>query len=300
MDKLASMDIESLKAFLVVAEQRSFSSAAHALHLTQPAISKRIASLESQLGYQLFDRIGRNIQLTEAGQVLLPRARHILAEMEETRRAIADLSGEVIGDLRVATSHHVGLHRLPPLLREFASRYPRVNLQFDFLDSEKAHERVIRGDCELAVVTLAPKAPENLKLEVVWHDPLVFVTGKEHGFSDTQVTLQQLSHEPAILPDLNTFTGRLVKSCFDRQRLNLRLSMATNYLETIKMMVSVGLGWSVLPDSLVDSQLCRLDVAGVKLSRQLGVVTHEKRSLSNAARAFYALLCAENSNYLKG
>lgn len=289
------MDTESLKAFLVVAELRSFSLAAQHLHLTQPAVSKRIAALESLLDYQLFDRIGRSIQLTEAGQTLLPRAQNILAELAETRRVIADLSGEVVGDLRVATSHHVGLHRLPPLLREFASRYPRVNLQFDFLDSEKAHERVLRGDCELAVVTLAPKAPENLRLEVLWHDPLVFVTGAQGDFPAARATLQQLSQRPAILPDLSTYTGRLVKACFDQQRLALRLSMTTNYLETIKMMVSVGLGWSVLPESLVDSQLCHLDIAGVELSRQLGIVTHAKRSLSNAAAAFHGLLSTEKT-----
>ena len=287
------MDTDSLKAFLMVAEQRSFSIAAQHLHLTQPAVSKRIATLEALLGYQLFDRMGRNIHLTEAGYRLLPRAQNILAEIEETRRAMADLSGEVVGNLRVATSHHVGLHRLPPLLRIFASRYPNVNLQFDFLDSEQSHERVLRGDCELAVVTLAPKAPDNLKLEMIWQDPLAFVTARDNQFSDNRATLQQLSQQPAILPDLNTFTGRLVKACFDHHRLNLRLSMATNYLETIKMMVSVGLGWSVLPESLVDSQLCRLEVAGVELSRKLGVVTHEKRSLSNAARAFCDLLVAE-------
>jgi DNA-binding transcriptional LysR family regulator len=289
------MDTESLKAFLVVAELRSFSLAAQQLHLTQPAVSKRIAALETLLDYQLFDRIGRSIQLTEAGQTLLPRAQRILVELEETKRAIADLSGEVVGDLRVAISHHVGLHRLPPLLRQFASRYPRVNLQFDFLDSEKAHERVLRGDCELAVVTLAPKAPENLRLEALWQDPLVFVTGAESDFPTANATLQQLSRRPAILPDLGTYTGRLVKSCFDRQRLTVELSMTTNYLETIKMMVSVGLGWSVLPDSLVDSQLCRLRVAGVELSRQLGIVTHTKRSLSNAAQAFYSLLATEKT-----
>lgn len=292
--RLDGMDVEALKAFLIVAEAHSFSVAAQQLHLTQPAVSKRVAALESSLGYQLFDRIGRSIQLTEAGQMLLPRARTILAEIEETRRAIAELSGEIAGDLRVATSHHVGLHRLPPLLRRFAASYPRVNLQFDFLDSEKAHERVARGDCELAVVTLAPTTQENLVAESIWHDPLVFVTARESGFPNRAITLRELSERPAILPDLNTFTGRLVKACFDREHLTLQLSMATNYLETIKMMVSVGLGWSVLPASLVDNQLTQLTVEGVHLSRELGVVRHQKRSLGNAARAFYALLRAEN------
>jgi len=290
------MDTESLQAFVAVAQSRSFSLAAQKLFLSQPAVSKRISKLEEQLNHRLFDRLGRDLQLTEAGQTLLPRAEYILGEMKVAERSIRELSGEIVGTLRVATSHHVGLHHLPPILRQFASRHANVNLQFEFLDSEKAHKRVLDGDCELAVVTLAPRIEAPLKTELLWPDPLVVVVSKDHHLAqNTRVSLLQLSEESAILPDMNTFTGRAIQAEFDRLNLPIRMNMSTNYLETIKMMVSVGLGWSVLPLTLVDSQMKILAPEGVKFERSLGVVFHEKRSLSNAASAFFEILRANRS-----
>nr|P96194.1 RecName: Full=Uncharacterized HTH-type transcriptional regulator in ibpB-leuC intergenic region [Azotobacter vinelandii]CAA72148.1 CynR protein [Azotobacter vinelandii] len=108
------MDLASLNAFIAVAETGSFSEAGERLHLTQPAVSKRIAALEQQLQVRLFDRLGREVRLTEAGRALLPRAYRILSVLEDTRRALNNLNGDVSGRLTLATSHHIGLHRLPP------------------------------------------------------------------------------------------------------------------------------------------------------------------------------------------
>lgn len=107
------MDLANLSAFIAIAETGSFSGAGERLHLTQPAISKRIAGLEQQLDVRLFDRLGREVTLTEAGRALLPRAYQILNVLDDTRRALTNLTGEVSGRLTLATSHHIGLHRLP-------------------------------------------------------------------------------------------------------------------------------------------------------------------------------------------
>jgi len=285
------MDLENLKAFRCVARCGSFSRAADELFITQPAVSKRVASLETSLGTHLFDRIGKSIQLTQAGRTLLPHVEKLLGQMVEAKRALADLSGEVQGELQVATSHHVGLHKLPPVLRAFTSQFPKVNLKFEFLDSEAALERVLRGTCELAVVTLAPEPIEHLDFEMLWRDRLRFVTGLDSELPEA-TNLLSLSESPAILPDLSTFTGRLVKRCFDERHLPLSIHMTTNYLETIKMMVSVGLGWSVLPESMLDDNIRSLHLAGVSLVRDLGVARHQKRQLSNAAQAFFDVLRA--------
>ena len=151
------MDLANLNAFIAIAETGSFSGAAERLFLTQPAISKRIASIEQQLKLRLFDRLGREVSLTEAGRALLPRAYQILNVLDDTRRALNNLNGEVSGRLTLATSHHIGLHRLPPLLREFTRTYPKVALDIQFLDSEVAYEEILHGRAELAVITLAPE-----------------------------------------------------------------------------------------------------------------------------------------------
>lgn len=281
------MDTESLRALLAVADTGSFSKAAEELHLTQPAISKRIAQLEQQLGTRLFDRIGRHIALTQAGRLLHTRAEGILRALDDAERAIHDLSGHIGGHLPLATSHHIGLHRLPPVLRAFSERHPAVKLDIDFMDSEAAHGGILHGQLELAVVTLAPDMPAALCAEPIWSDPLSVMVAHSHPLAaQRQSTLEELSRYPAVLPGENTYTGQIVLGMFERAGLPVEVSLHTNYLEIIRMMVSVGLGWSVLPRSMLGRDLQALALPGAVMQRQLGAIWHRNRSLSNAARAF--------------
>nr|WP_295713470.1 LysR family transcriptional regulator [uncultured Halomonas sp.] len=288
------MDTQSLQAFMAVADTQSFSRAAEQLHLTQPAISKRIATLESQVGTRLFDRIGRRIALTEAGNVLLPQARRILLTVEDSRRALANLSGQVGGKLTLATSHHIGLHRLPPLLKQYTQRHPEVELDLHFLDSEQAYQGVLDGTLEMAVVTLAPQPHEQLQVVELWRDRLCFTCATDHPLAShaktqsprgqNMLSLAALCDFNCVMPGAKTFTGSLIAQRFAEAGLQLPVSMATNYLETLKMMCSVGLGWSLLPEKMIDSELVELDVDTAPIHRPLGYLVHNNRTLSNAAR----------------
>jgi DNA-binding transcriptional LysR family regulator len=285
------MDLANLNAFIAIAETGSFSLAGERLHLTQPAVSKRIAGLEQQLKVRLFDRLGREIGLTEAGRALLPRAYQILGMLDDTRRALTNLNGEISGRLTLATSHHIGLHRLPPLLRAFTRNYPQVALDIQFLDSEVAYEEVLHGRAELAVITLAPDTREPVQAVPVWDDPLDFVAAPEHPLARSgAVSLAEVARHPAVFPGGNTFTHHIVRRLFEREGLTPNIGMSTNYLETIKMMVSIGIAWSVLPRTMIDNQVVRLPLPGIQLSRQLGYILHGERTLSNAARAFMQML----------
>jgi DNA-binding transcriptional LysR family regulator len=284
------MEIDTLKAFLAVADSGSFSHAADRMHLTQPAISKRIAQLEQQLDARLFDRIGRTVRLTEAGTSLVQRANLILQQVDDTERAIRNLSGEVGGQLSLATSHHVGLWRLPHVLKNYIGKHPEVTLDLHFMDSEVAHERIIHGELEMAIITLAPTTHERLIAEPIWRDELVFVCSRAHELARRKhVTINELAEYPAILPDMTTFTGRIVKGMFKDHDLDLEVGMSTNYLETIKMLIGVGLGWSVLPKTMVGDDVVVLDIE-MDIARTLGVIYHVDRTLSNAGEAFIDLL----------
>ena len=285
------IDLDGLRAFLIVAECQSFSQAAERLHLTQPAVSKRIALLESQMDTRLFDRIGRTLSLTEAGRHLEPRARDILARVEDTQRAIGSLSGSVAGQLSLATSHHIGLWRLPDVLRRYSAQHPGVALDLHFMDSEVAHEQIKQGNLELGIITLAPNAHDKLTSIPLWRDELVFMCSREHPLAGQPApALAAFADQPAILPDMSTFTGRIVKALFDREGLRLNVSMSTNYLETIRMLVTIGLGWSVLPRTMLADDLVELTVPGVDIHRMLGVIHHRQRTLSNAALAFLDMM----------
>ena len=286
------MDTNTLQAFVAVAEARSFSKAAERLYLTQSAMSKRIATLEDQLGSKLFDRIGRRISLTEAGLSLLPRARDLLLQLDDAKRAIGNLTeGVVTGTLSLAASHHISLHRLPPFLREFSESCPKVELDLQFAESEVAYEGVLKGDLELALITLSPEPDASICSEIIWDDLLHYVVANEHPLAQSsQVSLEELTAVNAILPGSNTFTRSLVEKLFKQHELELNVTMSTNYLDTIRMMVSIGLGWSLLPESLIGDDLTILNVDSEPVHRNLGIIFHRNRTLSNAANYLVELL----------
>ena len=317
------MDTQALSAFLEVADTASFSKAAERLFLSQPAVSKRIATLEDQLGRQLFDRVGRQISLTDAGRALLPYARRVLHDIEDGRRALSMLSEKVEGRLSIGTSHHIGLHRLPPVLRAYTLAYPEVDLDIQFMDSEVACEAVLagklefggrfpavalalqqsdpvrccesisRGDAEIGIVTLPSQPLPQLKSRLVWPDPLAVVVAPGHPLAALKrPKLGDLAEHPAVLPDEATYTHRIVTAALTQHGLKPRIRLATNYLETLKMLVVIGLGWSVLPRSMLDKDLIALPIRELSLERELGVVWHEKRTLSAAATALISQLPA--------
>lgn len=285
------MDISVLQAFIAVAESGSFSRAAERIFLTQPAVSKRIAALELDIGARLFDRVGRKIHLTPAGEALLLRTRAVLGELEDIKRDITNLSGTIAGELSIATSHHIGLHRLPGPLKRFHETYTQVRLNLHFMDSEKACTAVAKGDLELAVVTLPPSAEPPLRVEKIWDDPLDIVVSRSHPLAQVKrVQAAMLLDYPAILPGLGTYTREIILNSFGPLRDRIQVGMATNYLEVLKMLAAIGLGWSALPRTMIDEGLKVVQIEKREIRRELGIVTHERRTLSNAGQAMIRII----------
>jgi len=283
------MNISDLQAFITVAEHKSFSLAAEVLFLTQPAVSKRIAALEQELGSKLFDRIGRTTDLTEAGRSLQEHAQRILAEVEDSRRAIANLESEIKGQLKLATSHHIGLHRLPKVLKGFILQYPDVQLDLSFMDSEQGCRAVEQGEQELALITLPPEGSTSLEMIEAWTDRLVLTVSPSHPLAqEEKITAEVLARYPAILPARGTYTRNLIDQQLQLPAINTKLE--THYLETIKMMVSVGMGWSLWPDNMIEDELKPKQGSHIAVERKLGIVRHPQRTLSNAAKAFIKLV----------
>jgi DNA-binding transcriptional LysR family regulator len=286
------MQLSAIEAFVAVCEHGSVRAAAAALHLTQPAVSKRIATLEKQLGHDLFDRVGRGIAPTEAGRVFLAHARRMLAEFEDGHRVLDSLSERVAGRLGLALSHHVGLHRMPPVLSHYVRAYPDVTLDITFLGSEAACEAVARGHTELAVITLPQPPRTDLLQHEVWPDPMEIFVAPDHPLAnEPKPEPRHLGAYPALLPEADTTTYALVADALLAHHVDFNLRLSSNYLETLKMLTSVGLGWSALPVSMRDRELHALDI-GLNLQRSLGAVHHSGRRLSNAARAMLAALGA--------
>ena len=283
------MDSNALKAFVTIVDQGSFSEAAENLHLTQPAISKRLAALENQLGTPLLERSHRQIRLTDAGARLLPHARRILDEVHNARLALQDGASEVSGHLALIASHHIGLHHLPAWLQRLSREYPEVSLGLQFMDSEGAYDQMRKRTAELAFVTLSESMDQSFEVHVRWEDRMAFVVSPDHPLAQLDSPgLAELSRYDALLPEAGTATYRTVSRLFLDADLPLNLPMPTNYMETLKVMAGVGLGWSVLPVNMVDESLKVVPVPH-RVSRFLGAIGLRGRTLSPQARALLGI-----------
>ena len=285
------MQINQINAFLAVAELGSFSLAAEQLHITQPAVSKRIRQLEISVNTALFDRISKRSILTPNGQAFKPHAERILQELKSYRFSLSRQQDSPSGSLSFATSHHIGLHRLPGTLRDFKIRYPQVDLDLHFMDSEDACVAIANNELELAIVTLPELADEKLDCEPIWIDQLMVVMAADHPLADRQeIDPLELLEHAAILPSLGTFTRKIINSLFAASKDQLKIILETNYLETIKVMVSANLGWSILPQSMVDASLSSHRLRGLDVQRPLGIVTRKNRTISLSSTAMIDLL----------
>lgn len=290
------MNLAAFEAFVKVMETGSISMAADQLFITQPAVTKRIHSLEEYFGVKLFESAGRGVQATHAAHSLLPKVKNWLNELGDIHHTLSHEQNEVQGKLKLGTSHHIGLHHLPHHLRRYAQDYPNVRLDVRFVDSEQAHEQVLAGDLELAFLTLPPQLDSRLKYVTIWNDPLVFVAAPFHPLaSQCDLSLQDLIAYPSLLPAAQTYTSQITLAEFEKQGVKPKVTMSNNPLESIRMLVSIGLGWSVLPKTMVSEELQQLDI-NLEMHRQLGMVWHPGRSQSKAAQALVNLMSPHHSN----
>ena len=288
------MNLAAFEAFIKVMETGSISMAADLLFITQPAVTKRIHSLEDYFGVKLFESAGRGVQATHAAHSLLPKVKNWLNELGDIHHTLSHQQGQVQGKLKIGTSHHIGLHHLPSHLRDYVQTFPNVTLDVHFVDSEQAHEKVLAGDLELAFLTLPPQGDDRLNYVTIWNDPLVFVAAPFHPLAQQHnLSLQDLIEYPSLLPATQTYTSQITLAEFEKQGLKPKISMSNNPLESIRMLVSIGLGWSVLPKTLVNQELQQLDIA-VDMNRELGMVWHPGRTQSKAVLELIEMMKLKN------
>jgi DNA-binding transcriptional LysR family regulator len=244
----------------------------------------------------LFDRIGKRSILTPNGLAFLPHAERILHEVNTYRSSLDGQNDKPSGTLALATSHHIGLHRLPQILRDFKIKFPQVDLDLHFMDSEDACVAVANNEIELAIVTLPENVDAKLNLEPVWIDTLQIVLAPDHPLANNEhIDKLKLLDYPAILPSMGTFTRRIINNYFSTSKDQMKIILETNYLETIKVMVSANLGWSMLPTSMLDETvvgkpLNSSGINGLEIQRVLGIVTRQNRTLSLSSQAFILML----------
>lgn len=281
------MDINNLKAFIEVADKRSFSRSAESLHLTQPAVSKRIAALESELSARLFDRVGRSVHLTEAGNVLLPSARQISAELDRIEEVICNLGQSVSGKLSIGTSPHIGVYHLASVLKHFRETFNDVEMDIQFNNSISTLSAVEEGVFEMALCAMSGPAPGKLREIEIWTEKLQVVVAPDHPLAtDENTNFDLLMKCPAVLPNSPSASRVTIDKALSTFESKATVTLGASDLETMKMMISIGLGWGCLPEKMIDDSLVVLDIPELKITQRISLVRHQDRTLSRAAQAF--------------
>ena len=174
------MELRHVRYFLAIAETRSFTRAAERLHVTQPTLSHQIKQLEQQIGTVLFERSAKEIELTAAGQLFKPYCERILKEIDSSMLAISDLEGLMRGSLRVGVFHSFTHSVLPPVLAEFALRYPGVQVTAQLVPRVDLERQLISGDLDFAISYLSD-ANEQIVAEPLFEEELVLIVGSMHS-----------------------------------------------------------------------------------------------------------------------
>lgn len=284
------MDTELLKTFVTVADEQSLTRAASKLYISQPAVTKRLQALEQEIGHDLFYRTPqKKFQLTPEGHLFRKKAVELLIELSSIKKAIQNLSDTVSGRLDIATSHHIGLHHLPPLLTEYIHAFPNVDLRLHFLESEAAIDQLKAGKIDCALITLPTPIPPDCLAQTLWVDELIITWSPKHPLAKIKKPDEHnLVEYLALLPSENTYTRKIVENHFYNRGIKIKSIMENNYLETIRMMVDVGLGWSYLPKTLLKKDWQTLGKSS-QVKRELGIISYQSAVESKALREFWKM-----------
>jgi len=289
------MNLSQLKAFLAVAQDRSFSRAAEKLYLTQPAVSKQIQALEEGLGMRLFDRVGRSILLTEAGNILHDHAHIVFQTLEEARETITQLRGLQRGHLRISAASTIGTYMLPQPLGELKAQFPGIEISLAITNKARVVQQVLNHEVELGFVG-PPVEPAELEREEYLLDELVLILAPTHRLArEESVGVAELAEEVFILREQGSGTREIMEEELGRVHLSLKKAMELGSTEAIKQAVAANLGVSIVSKFAISLEILqgRLAVARLpelNLSRQLFVIHHGGRTLSPAAQEFCSLL----------
>ena len=292
------MNLKQLEVFLAVAETGSFSRAAEATFITQSTVSQHVSSLENEYGLKLLDRTGKGVFPTEAGKILLERARQVVAQAKEVPLAMKRFKGLEHGILKMGASNIPGNYLVPPALSKFLGRYPGVGVTILQGDSRETLERLTRGEIEMGIIgTLFDEGEVDFR--PLGQDRIVLVVKADHPWARrNSVRLTELLNEKYIIREAGSGTEKtvreaLAKSGVEPSGMKVQASLGSN--EAVKQAVAAGIGSAFISEMSIGKELAHKDMAKVKIkgltiSRRFYLISPKKRELSPPARAFADLL----------
>jgi LysR family transcriptional regulator, cyn operon transcriptional activator len=281
-----------LQYFLAAAESLHFSKAAEQLFVTQPTLSHQLAELEAQLGTPLFDRSGKTVRLTHAGTVFRDHARRSIAEVEAGCRALVELEGLQRGEITMGVNQSFVHRLLPPILGEFITRYPGLQLRVDEMSAGEIERRLAEGSLDLGIA-FAPAVLEDTELEPILDERLLLVVRAGHPLAQRpQVRLAELAGIPLVLLAREYATRRLIEKHLGEAGVVPQVACETNTVALMRGLAAASDLAAILPESSVEEtpRLRVLPLVDPVPLRTSAILWPRHRFRTLAARAFAALL----------
>ncbi len=284
------MELHSLRVFLTVANEKSFSRAAEKLLRTQPAISLTIQRLEAELGEKLIDRSAKDLLLTDAGKTVLEYAKRFDSLQGELENSLAELRDKSSGRLAIGANESSTLYLLDHIER-FRQTYPKVKVQIRRSLSSRIPTELIDGELELGILSYDPE-DERLISQVIYTDHLAFILSPGHKLAERdEISITELAEENFIAHNVVSPYRAVVLREFQRHRVPLKMDLEMPTIEAIRKMVQRNEGVAFLPhmcvaDEIRQGVLREVKVREMTVDRKIRLVYPARRALSHAAQAF--------------
>lgn len=258
---MAGMTLDQLRIFLAVAEHLHFTRAAEALYITQPAVSAAIQGLEAEYGVKLFHRVSRQVELTEAGQLLQVEAQKILEAVTLTERGIRELNNLQRGELKLGCSFTIGNYWLPAKISQFKHQYPGIFVNCTLGNAEEICEGTATGLFDLGLVTgeVKPALKSILDQVVVGSEHLQIVVGKSHPWFECQaISLKELPKTAWVMRESGSGAQQVFEQALQTWGINpndLNVVLVLSSSEMVKAVVESGVGAAAIPELIVRKEL---------------------------------------------
>jgi DNA-binding transcriptional LysR family regulator len=288
------MELSTLRVFMTVAGERSFSRAAEKLLRTQPAVSLALQRLEHELGEKLLERSAKDVMLTDAGRTVLEFARRFQNLEWELQNSIAELRDHSAGKLVIGANESTGLYLLQHIAR-YRSLYPKVKVQMRRSFSSRIPDEIVDGNLELGVISYQPR-DERLESRVIFEDSLAFVVSPRHRLAKRkEVPISDLGDEIFIAHNVVSPYRDIVLKSFQERGVRLNMDMEMPTVEMICWGVERNLGVAFLPrmcvqQEIAEKRLVAVRVPEVEVERKIYLVQPSKRAVSYAGEAFLKLV----------
>jgi DNA-binding transcriptional LysR family regulator len=285
------MELHQLRYFVTVVRAGTFTRAAERLYITQPSLSEQIRKLETELGSQLFQRLGRRLALTAAGEAFLPHAEKVMAEVEQARIRIEEVRGLRLGRLSIGAFPSAAARLLPRFVADFRRRYPGVEVVLrEGNHSSDFEQQVHDGELDLAVVRL-PGRRTDLDERLLVRDPMVVLVPSGHRLTDQRsVSLAELAEELFVATRPGHGLRELLDRCCLQAGFEPRVALETEHLGSLIGLVLAGVGVTVLPRMAAGQEGRRIRIRDPNAYRDLGVVWRQSQAPGSAAGIFLDML----------